>query len=78
MRVACSILAVLVTLAVPPPPVSADDSVSYRRHVWPILKRHCYACHSGEKPEGNLSLSTAASIKTGGETGPLLVAGKPG
>lgn len=78
MRVACSILAVLVTLAVPPPTVSADDTVSYRRHVWPILKRHCYACHSGEKPEGNLSLSTAASIKTGGETGPLLVAGKPG
>ncbi len=46
--------------------VQAGDAISYRRHVWPILKRHCFACHSGGNPEGKLSLATAASIARGG------------
>jgi len=78
MRVARSIVVALVTVAASPAGVSADDVISFRRHVWPILKRHCYGCHSGEKPEGKLSLATAASIRSGGDTGPLLVPGKPG
>ncbi|MDA1050705.1 MAG: hypothetical protein O3C40_09525 [Planctomycetota bacterium] len=24
------------------------DKISYRADVWPILKRHCWGCHSGE------------------------------
>ncbi len=78
MRIACLILTALAACASFPTAAVADDAVSYRRHVWPILRRHCFACHSGEKPEGKLSLATAASIARGGETGPLLVAGKPG
>jgi len=70
-----SLLAVLMTAV--PAPASADDAISFRRQVWPILRRHCYACHSGEKPEGKLSLATAATIRAGGESGKLLVAGKP-
>ena len=42
MRVARSILVALVTVAASPAGVSADDVISFRRHVWPILKRHCY------------------------------------
>ena len=78
MRVACSILTVVVVCTSSPTAMPADNVLSYRRHVWPILRRHCFACHSGEQPKGKLSLATAASIARGGETGPLLVAGKPG
>lgn len=72
----CVIAAWVIAVAVASP-VSADEGISYRRQVWPILRRHCFACHSGEKPEGKLSLASAASIRSGGESGKLLVAGKP-
>ena len=77
MRISVSLLAVGVTAVAVASPASADDGISYRRQVWPILRRHCYACHSGEKPKGKLSLASAASIRSGGESGKLLVAGKP-
>ncbi|MBQ17195.1 MAG: hypothetical protein CMJ65_08720 [Planctomycetaceae bacterium] len=57
--------------------VSAAEPISYRRQVWPILKRHCWSCHSGKKPGGRLSLTTAEAIQRGGESGRLLVPGKP-
>jgi len=78
MREFLSLLAVGVTAVAVAAPASADDAISYRRQVWPILRRHCYACHSGEKPEGKLSLASAKTILAGGESGKLLVAGKPG
>ena len=77
MRFTCLMLFTMAACTVFPSAVQADDVISYRRQVWPILKRHCFACHSGGKPEGKLSLATAASIARGGETGPLVVPGKP-
>lgn len=51
--------------------------MSYRRDVWPILKRHCWGCHAGAMPKGGLSLDTVADFIKGGESGPGLVVGKP-
>ena len=34
-----------------------EAGVSYRRHVVPILKRHCVSCHTKNEPEGGLSLA---------------------
>jgi len=51
--------------------------ISYRRDVWPILKRHCRGCHSGGDPQGGLKLDDHAALHKGGDSGPLLVAGKP-
>ncbi len=45
--------------------------------VAPIFEQHCVGCHSGEHPKGGLDLSSAANAFRGGESGPLLVAGKP-
>ncbi|MGH7173151.1 MAG: c-type cytochrome domain-containing protein, partial [Gemmataceae bacterium] len=59
------------------PAPAAEPKVSYRNDVQPILKRHCWACHSSTKPKGKLSLDTVAGMRKGGRTGPLFSAGKP-
>ncbi len=55
----------------------AAEKVSFRQHVWPILKRHCRGCHSGAEPKGDLSIDTVKGMLRGGETGPLFERGKP-
>jgi mono/diheme cytochrome c family protein len=35
---------------------AADDSSQFREKFGPFLTKHCVACHSGEKPKGNLNL----------------------
>lgn len=36
--------------------VSTLWSVDYRKDIMPIMKEHCWDCHSGEKYKGNLNL----------------------
>jgi hypothetical protein len=68
------------------PPVQGEDApptntrtagkVDYRQDVWPILKRHCWGCHSGSNTEGGLSLDTRGDMLKGGDNGPLFQPGK--
>src|SRR5215469_2594716 len=58
-------------------PASAAEKISYRNDVQPILKRHCWGCHSSAKPKGKLNLETVADMRKGGRNGPLFQAGKP-
>jgi hypothetical protein len=53
------------------------ERISFRNDVWPILKRHCWGCHSGPKPKGGLSMDSVADMRKGGQSGPLFKAGKP-
>ncbi|MGE3808863.1 MAG: c-type cytochrome domain-containing protein [Gemmataceae bacterium] len=53
------------------------DKISYKDDVWPILKRHCWGCHSSAKPKGKLSLDSMADMLKGGSSGPLFKPGKP-
>jgi len=41
-----------------------------------VLLRHCVECHSGASPSGSLDLTSAAGLRSGGDSGPVLVAGK--
>ncbi|MDB5341725.1 MAG: hypothetical protein JWP89_102 [Schlesneria sp.] len=45
--------------------------------VAPILEQRCVRCHSTEKPRGGLSFSSRESTLTGGDSGPVIVAGRP-
>jgi len=56
---------------------AAAEKLSFRNDVQPILKRHCWGCHSAAKPEGGLKLDTVADMLKGGDTGPLFEPGKP-
>jgi len=54
----------------------ADDSF-FESKVRPLLVKHCYECHSGEKTKGGLALDTRAGWEKGGDNGPAIIPGKP-
>ena len=66
-----------VASELPPLDPKAAADVSYRHDVWPILKRHCWGCHSGGDPQGGLSMDSAAALAKGGESGQAVLAGQP-
>src|SRR4051812_42723276 len=65
-------LVVTGVLAVP----GAAAEPDFAKDVLPVLTRHCLACH-GAKGKGGLDLRTLTGLRSGGKTGPAVVAGKP-
>lgn len=63
--------------ALPPLDPATAAQVSYRQDVWPIVKRHCWSCHSGDEAGGKLSMDSAAALVAGGESGAAVVPGAP-
>ncbi len=60
-----------------PPPKFPDEQVAfYEKQVLPILKEHCYKCHTGKKVRGKLWLDSRAAILRGGDLGPAVIPGK--
>jgi mono/diheme cytochrome c family protein/uncharacterized membrane protein len=60
-------------------PMSAAGrgGVDFDRDVHPILAANCYECHSSAKRRGGLSLDAKSAAFKGGNSGALVVAGKP-
>ncbi len=50
---------------------------SFDRDIAPLLVRRCLDCHNGTEKKGGLDLSRADSATKGGESGAVLVSGKP-
>src|SRR5687768_15020537 len=69
-------LSVLVTLGFR---AAAADEAFFREKVEPVLKQHCYECHSreAEKIKGGLLLDSKEALLKGGDTGNVLVPGDP-
>lgn len=57
--------------------VPANSPVSFTRQVRPILAAHCFRCHDTQTRKAELTLDNPAGIQRGGESGPVIVAGKP-
>lgn len=55
----------------------AATAGAFERDVAPILAARCLNCHGTDNPRGNLSLETFARMEQGGDSGQLLVPGKP-
>jgi len=53
-----------------------QGSISYTKHIAPILKKNCIRCHSN-KPKGGLRLDTLPALRRGGKNGAVVVAGNP-
>jgi hypothetical protein len=51
----------------------------FEKRIRPLLVRHCYECHSGASNEvkGSLRLDSRDAARTGGESGPAVVPGRP-
>lgn len=58
------------------PSATADDL--FAKHVAPLLQKHCVGCHNDNDLDGELSLQSASSLLKGGESGEIVVPGKPG
>jgi Protein of unknown function (DUF1553)/Protein of unknown function (DUF1549)/Planctomycete cytochrome C len=73
MTIRLAILAVIL-FAVRSP---AADPVDYVRHIKPLLKERCSACHGTLKQQGKLRLDTVPLIVKGGKSGPAIKPGDP-
>lgn len=51
----------------------------FETKIRPVLVNNCYECHSAKssKVKGGLLLDTRAGLMSGGDSGPVVVAGKP-
>lgn len=52
----------------------------FEKKIRPVLSQHCYECHSADakKLKGELQLDSKPAWQAGGESGPVIVPGKPG
>jgi len=49
----------------------------FENSIRPLFIEHCQECHGAEKQWGNLRLDSAEAVQRGGDTGPVIVPGKP-
>lgn len=52
-----------------------DKTVDYARDIAPLFRAKCVSCHSTQKADGGLDLSTKAGIRRGGLTGKFVIPG---
>ena len=50
----------VLAVAVQPANAQSDDARQFNEQFRPLLTEHCVACHSGEKPKGDLRLDNLA------------------
>jgi mono/diheme cytochrome c family protein len=55
---------------------TTDPAVS-QHDAFPILLRHCTACHGSRQAQGGLDLRTKAGMLRGGKSGPAVIPGRP-
>jgi mono/diheme cytochrome c family protein len=49
----------------------------FEADIRPLFQAKCVRCHSGKRRKADLDLSALAGVLKGGESGPVIVAGKP-
>ena len=71
-------LAVLVGWASAAFPQTAEDTAFFEAKIRPVLERECLECHSSRKSKGGLTLDSRDHVLKGGDSGPVVIPGKPG
>jgi len=56
---------------------SLPPSPSFKNEIGPLLQAKCSRCHNEKAHKGDLNLTMPAGILRGGESGPVIVPGKP-
>ena len=57
---------------------TAEADRFFETNVRPLLIARCFKCHADTMTKGGLRLDSGEGILKGGETGPAIIAGKPG
>ncbi|MDW8197227.1 MAG: DUF1549 domain-containing protein [Gemmataceae bacterium] len=55
---------------------AAEGVIDFDRDIKPIFAAHCVQCHGPTKQKGGLRLDTSTHAQEGGNSGPVIVAGK--
>lgn len=55
----------------------AERAAQFEREIRPVLVSQCIQCHGEKKQEGGLRLDSRDGLLRGGDTGKVIVAGKP-
>jgi hypothetical protein len=53
------------------------EPVTYKDHVTPILRKHCFNCHNPDKATSDLNVTTYQGIMAGGSSGEAISPGNP-
>lgn len=56
--------------------VEKKSDIDFEKQIRPLLKQHCYDCHSQDAEESGLRLDHGANILKGGDRGPAVIPGK--
>src|SRR3954468_658912 len=56
-------------------PAAVVPRVTYDEHVRPILREHCFSCHSADKQESGLQLDSYQKAMAGGSSGEVVLPG---
>jgi cytochrome c553 len=74
-------VATVLTLLTTSPSLFATDADAgvtfFESKIRPVLVEQCYQCHAAEKQRGGLRLDSRDALRKGGDSGPVLVPGKP-
>src|SRR6476646_4357616 len=60
------------------PVAPAAPKITYDEHVRPILREHCFTCHSADKQESGLQLDSYPKAMAGGSSGEVVLPGDLG
>ena len=74
MRCLPFILVLSIVAAASPPAADADN---LSQSVARVFESRCLSCHSASEKKGGLSLATHKELLAGGESGPVVIPGKP-
>src|SRR5258708_7951991 len=58
-------------------PASAEQVEFFEKRVRPLLVENCLSCHGDKKQEGGLRLDSRAAALKGGDSGAVILPGKP-
>jgi mono/diheme cytochrome c family protein len=56
---------------------SREASEFFEQKVRPVLVEKCFSCHGPKKQQGGLRLDSRPAFQSGGDNGPVVIAGKP-
>src|SRR5205809_620374 len=74
------VLLLALVLGLPAVAAAQNDGLRlFEEKIRPVLAAHCYKCHSAaaRKQRGGLQLDTRDTLRRGGDSGAVLVPGKP-
>lgn len=54
-----------------------DGAAFFEQHVRPLLATRCWKCHGPDKQQASLRLDSPGAVAAGGDSGPVIVPGKP-